>query len=91
MIKLIKTIYNDKTNFIQDIVNKKNVLIKEFYNINNYKEAKKIATLQTRLGTKNVPLVVFFDENMEWVNAIWPESNPDWEKDIDIIIKKHLE
>ena len=36
----------------------------------------------TRFGTKNVPLVVFENENLDEYAAIWSEQNPDWEKEI---------
>ena len=35
-----------------------------------------------RHGTKNVPLIVFEDENLQEVSAIWSEQNPDWKSEI---------
>lgn len=35
-----------------------------------------------RYGTKNIPLVVFEDENLQEYGAIWSESNPDWKSEI---------
>ena len=35
-----------------------------------------------RYGTRNFPLLVFEDENLEEYGAIWSESKPDWEKEI---------
>lgn len=82
MITIIKTIHNNETSFIKDIVNKFNILIKEFYNVEYLKDRKKAVPIQTRMGTKNYPLVVFYDENQVEIKAIWPESNPNWEKEI---------
>ena len=36
----------------------------------------------TRHGTKEVPLIVFADENLQEVSAIWSEQKPDWKEEI---------
>ena len=33
-------------------------------------------------GTTNLPLIIFQDENLKDIFAIWSENNPDWEKEI---------
>lgn len=79
-MKIIKVVYNENTKFILDIVRSYNGLcITEEFNIDHFKETKKGRPILTRHGTNNVPLVVFEDENLEEVAAIWSESNPDWE------------
>jgi len=89
-MKIIKVVYNNSTDFIVEIVNcfKKFGII-EFYNMDHFKDRKKGSPIQGRFGTKNLPLIVFADENLEEVDAIWPENSPDWKKEI-INKLKHL-
>ena len=35
--------------------------------------------MQTRFGSKNFPLLIFEDENLEEIAAIWSEEDPEWE------------
>lgn len=82
-MNVIKVLYNKDTVFIKDIVNKfKEGNILEFYNSDILKEAKKMRPIQTRFGTTKLPLIVFENENLEEVFAIWKESNPNWEESI---------
>lgn len=88
-MKVIKVIYNKDTEFIVDIANKfspKNIV--ELFPTDNFKDLKKAIPIQTRFGTRNLPLIVFADENLEEVGAIWSEHNPDWEVEIDLMLKK---
>ena len=88
-MKIIKVVYNHDTEFIVDIVKKfSNIAILEFFTTDIYKHKKKITALQTAFGTSNFPLVIFEDENLVEVAAIWPESNPDWEKEIHNTLKR---
>lgn len=78
-----KVIYNNETEFILEIINKHvNSEFLELYNISYRKDKRKAKEILERHGTKNVPLIVFEDENLEEASAIWSESNPDWEKEI---------
>lgn len=87
-MKTIKVLYNDSTNFIIDIVDKfKNQAYIESYNFNIYKDKRKIQVLQEDYGTKNFPFLIFEDENLKGVAAIWSESAPDWEKEIHKILE----
>ena len=87
-MRIIKVIYDDNSSFIVDIVNKfKQGNIIELYNTSFFKTIKKARPIQTRFGSHNVPLVVFENENLEEIGAIWAESSPDWEE----AIKKELE
>lgn len=82
-MKILKIVYNNETKFILDIVN--NLPIKtynEFYNIDLYKDKKRAVPIMTRFGTKQVPLVVISNENLEEINAVWNEHSPNWEEDI---------
>ena len=82
-MKIIKVLYNKETKFIRDIVDRlKSHHIVEYYDIDYYKDKKKSFEIMTRFGTKNVPLVVFENENLDEYAAIWSEQNPDWEKEI---------
>lgn len=88
-MKILKVIYDNNTNFILDIVDNIQItLYIEMYNISNYKEYKKALPIMTRHGTKNVPLIVFENENLEEYNAIWSERNPDWELEINKILNE---
>ena len=51
-------------------------------NIEDIKEKRKAIPIMVRHGTKNVPLIVFEDENLQEVSAIWSEQNPDWKSEI---------
>ena len=79
-MKVIKVVYNEDTKFILDIVRSYDgPCITEEFNMNHIKDAKKARPILTRHGTKNVPLIVFEDENLEEVAAIWSEEYPDWD------------
>ena len=83
-MKIFRIVYNNETSFILDHVssiNRKGLLI-ETFSLNKRKESKTAKGIQTDLGTKNVPLIQILDENLELIDAIWPENNPDWEKEI---------
>lgn len=87
-MKTVKVVYNDSTNFIINIVAKfKDQAYIELYNFDIYKEKGKVRVLQEDYGTKIFPFVVFEDENLKGVAAIWSESNPDWEKEIHKILE----
>ena len=86
-MKILKVIYDDTSKFILDVLINISVKIYlEEYNISNYKEKKKALPIMTRWGTKNVPLLVFEDENLNEYNAIWSERNPDWLIEINKIL-----
>lgn len=87
-MKVIKVIYNNDTQFINDIVdNLKHKVILEKFTLDDYKQKKKAIPIMTRFGTTNVPLVVFEDENLIEYAAIWAEQNPDWLKEINKILE----
>lgn len=87
-MKIIKVIYDTDTKFILDILSEIDykVLIEE-YNINDYREKKNALPIMTRHGTKQVPLLVFADENLEEYSAIWNEQKPDWKLEINKILE----
>jgi hypothetical protein len=88
-MKLIKVVYDSKNDFILGIVEKfKQFALIETYNLDLFKEKKSGTALQTRFGTKKTPLIVFANENLEEVDAVWCEDNPDWEKSIKNKLKK---
>jgi len=88
-MKTLKVLYNKDTDFILNIANKfKDKVYLETYDANNYNQRGKVRVLQEDYGTKNLPLVIFEDENLHSIAAIWSENNPDWEKEIDNKIKK---
>lgn len=82
-MKVIKVLYNKSSNFIIDIVDSfEDVAIIEKIDADFHKNAKRVRGIQTSFGTKNFPLVIFEDENLIEVAAIWPEHNPDWKEKI---------
>lgn len=86
-MKILKVIYDDDTKFILDIV--RNLPFKvyiEEYTISDYRQKKKALPIMTRHGTGNVPLIVFEDENLEEIAAIWSESKPNWLAEINTIL-----
>lgn len=83
-MKVLKIVHNNETEYIKDIINSLEIkTYNEFYNIDIYKDLKKAIPLMTRFGTKNVPLVIIADENLNEIDAIWSENNPDWLKVIN--------
>lgn len=80
-------IHNNSTKNILKTVEKfKDFFHLELYNVDFTKEKKKARRYQEDFGSQNLPLLVFEDENLEPVNAIWSESNPNWEEEIEKII-----
>ena len=82
-MKIIKVIYNSESEFIWGIVDAvpaKHII--EKYNMDFHKDRKKAREILERHGTKNLPLVVFENENLDEYAAIWSEQNPDWRKEI---------
>jgi hypothetical protein len=82
-MKIVKIVYNNNTSFLLDIAKSINkAFYLESYNTDNYKEKKKAIPIMTRHGTKQLPLVVIENENLEEIDAIWSESTPDWKNEI---------
>lgn len=86
-MKFIKVVYNDESDFILNILNEFDIKQIELYNIDDYKQKKKAIPIMTRHGTKNVPLIVFEDENLQEYAAIWSESYPDWRLELSKKLK----
>ena len=86
-MKIIKIIYNKDTKFIVDLVKSlgHNIYIESF-NLDNRKDMKQAYSILTRFGTRQVPLLVFEDENLQEYNAIWSERKPNWEEEINKIL-----
>lgn len=83
-MKIIKVVYDDDTQFILDIVSKAPARhLREFYNTSIHKDKKKARLILERHGTKNLPLVVLENENLDEYAAIWSEQNPDWLNEIN--------
>ena len=83
-MKIIKVIYNSESEFILGIVDavpSKHII--EKYNTDFHKDRKKAREILERHGTKNLPLVVFENENLDEYAAIWSEQNPDWRVEIN--------
>jgi len=82
-MKIIKVVYNKKSSFIIDIINKfEDTAIISYFDTDFIKDKKKARPLQTDYGTTQVPLVIFEDENQKGYAAIYSENDPDWEKEI---------
>ena len=82
-MKIVKIVYSEETKFILDIMSRINIKhIAELYDVSFHKDKKKAREIMERYGTKNIPLVVFEDENLQEYGAIWSESNPDWKSEI---------
>lgn len=83
-MKIIKVIYNSESEFILgivDAVQAKHII--EKYNMDFHKDRKKAREILERHGTKNLPLIVFENENLDEYAAIWSEQNPDWRVEIN--------
>lgn len=82
-MRFIKVIHDNNSNYIVEIIKEiSNITLVEYYNIDINKEKRKAIPIMVRHGTKNVPLIVFEDENLQEVSAIWSEQNPDWKSEI---------
>lgn len=87
-MKILKVVYDENTKYILDIVNSITTKIYlESYDYGHYKDKKKAIPIMTRQGAKQLPLVVFEDENLIEFAAIWAESKPDWLVEINKILK----
>lgn len=83
-MKIIKVIYNSESEFILGIVDAvPSKYIIEKYNMDFHKDRKKAREILERHGTKNLPLVVFENENLDEYAAIWSEQSPDWRVEIN--------
>ena len=83
-MKIIKVIYNSESEFILGIVDTvpaKHII--EKYNMDFHKDKKKAREILERYGTKNLPLIVFENENLDEYAAIWSEQSPDWRVEIN--------
>jgi hypothetical protein len=87
-MKILKVIYNNETSFILDILKEVEDAIVEEYNISDYREKKKAIPIMVRHGTKQTPLIVFENENLEEICAIWNENNPNWLIEINKILNE---
>lgn len=86
-MKVLKVIYDENTLEILAVVKKLTTKVfLEEYNISDYREKKKALPIMTRHGTKQVPLIVFEDENLVEYAAIWNEQNPNWLTEINKIL-----
>lgn len=86
-MKILKVIYDENTLEILDVIKKLSTKVfLEEYNISDYREKKKALPITTRHGTKQVPLIVFEDENLVEYAAIWNEQNPNWLTEINKIL-----
>ena len=82
-MRFIKVIYDNNSNYIVETIKEiSNTTLVEYYNIDVNQEKRKAIPIMVRHGTKNVPLIVFEDENLQEVSAIWSEQNPDWKSEI---------
>ena len=82
-MKVVRVAYNKDTKFIIDIIEKfEEYFYLEKYNLNNRKESKIVRSIQTELGSKNLPLIAIQDENLDLIGAIWSENKPNWEEEI---------
>ena len=81
-MQTLEVLYHNNCTFIIDIVNKfKDYFYIELYNYDS-KQKKKVKLMMEDFGTLNLPLIIFQDENLKDIFAIWSENNPDWEKEI---------
>jgi len=75
-MKVIKVVYNNESkhilNAFQDLSEK---AILESFNYDYYKDKKRAISIMTTYGTKELPLIVFEDENLDGYAAIWKEDN----------------
>ena len=82
-MRFIKVLYDDNSDYIVEIIKEiSNTTLVEYFNIDVNREKRKAIPIMVRHGTKNVPLIVFEDENLQEVSAIWSEQNPDWKSEI---------
>ena len=82
-MRFIKVLYDDNSDYIVEIIKEiSNTTLVEYYNIDVNREKRKAIPIMVRHGTKNVPLIVFEDENLQEVSAIWSEQNPDWKVEL---------
>lgn len=82
-MKIIKVAFNNShLELIETINSLSSPKLIELYNFDTRKGKKKAREMMERFGTKNLPLIVFENENLEEYDAIWSEQNPDWKLEI---------
>lgn len=83
-MKTIKVYYSSyNKDILKEVEEFNQVAFVEVYSINNRKEMKKVKQAMEDYGTKNLPFIVFEDENFEGVGAIWSEQKPtNWKEEI---------
>lgn len=82
-MKVVKVAYNNDSegvlNVFQDLSEK---IVLETFNYDHHKERKHALVIMTNYGTKQLPLIVFEDENLEGYAAIWHENGQEITKDL---------
>jgi len=75
-MRVIKLVYNNETkDNVFSILDKVTYPIYlETYNFDNYKQRKNAILLMTRHGAKQLPILIFENENVVEYAAYWPES-----------------
>jgi hypothetical protein len=85
----LNIIYNKKSDFILPIVEEfKGQCYIDLYNMDTYKYRSVIKKMQEEFGSKNYPLIIIQNENLQNIDAIWSESDPDWKKEITKKLKR---
>lgn len=83
----IKALHDNNTKFILEIVKAfKGRAYIEPYNFDVPRLRKSMYRMQEDFGSKKFPLIIIEDENLDEVAAIWSESNPDWENEINKLL-----
>lgn len=87
-MRIIKLIYNNDTKATIDLVSNIPRTIVELYNYDNYKDKKKAIPIMTRHGAKQLPFIVFENENQVEYAAYWSETK----KILDLdLLKSYLD
>ncbi len=73
-MRVIKVIYNSECKDVLELLKKVPRIIIEKYDYGHYKERKNAVPIMTRHGAKQLPFLVFEDENNQEYAAYWPES-----------------
>lgn len=87
-MRILNVIYDNDSKFIYDMVDE----LENHYHIYKLnfesRDKSKCRKMMEEYGTRNFPLLVIQDENLDYVSGVWSENTTDWKKEINNLKNK---
>ena len=87
-MKILNIIYDNDSKFIYDMIDE----LDGHYHIYKFnfesRDKAKCRKLMEEYGTRNLPLIVIQDENLDFIGGVWSENTTDWKKEINNLKNK---